>query len=197
MHRLFATIFLVCSISCTTQLLSPDELKSYALDPGNGLVQRVDKGGLILEMCYKPKSLVLMQESQNVSDEKEKLTFEKRIEKLDYFVLFISKGGREIESNYVTDSNAFKEVVDYLSFNIADDLFMICEGDTVFALDAAYARSFSISKATSIMAVFDSDLVKSDKNATVYFDDKHFGTGLNAFEFKNKNIQLIPDLKTK
>lgn len=193
--RIYILLLLTGLASCQAAMLTEEELQQYSLDPENGLLQRIEKQNTVLEMYYKPTDLIVAQELKGVTDVNERKKTAARLDSLDYFVLRLSREGKEIETGYARNEEAFNKVIDYLSFNMAPDVFMVCQKDTLTALDVVYARTFGSKDATSVMAVFNSNLKNNKADAKVFFDDPLFGTGLNQFEFRNKDIQKIPNLK--
>jgi hypothetical protein len=119
---------------------------------------------------------------------------ESQYDSLDYFILRLSKNGKEIENGFVSNSERFSNVVSYLSSSLAERVYLVLDRDTIPALDAMYARTFGATTATQVMLIFKSNLVHQDGNVKLVYDDNFFGTGLNEFQFDVKNIKRIPRL---
>lgn len=193
--RYILFLLLVGMLSCRPKQISLLELQQYPLDPQHGLIKSVDKGNTVLEMYYKPKDLILAQELDGVTSPGEQASIRKRLDSLDYFVLRLSRNGQQIENGYVSVPETHVKVVNYLSYNMAENLYMICGKDTLSVLDIAYAPTFGATAATNVMAVFKSNLKQSGASPTICFDDTVLGTGLTEFEFKNTDISNTPTLK--
>jgi hypothetical protein len=181
--------------ACKPKTISLDDLKKYPMDADNGLIQKIEKGDIVLEMYYKPKELIIAQQLTGVVDAEERNKITHQFDSLDYFVLRLSRKGNEIENSFAGDQQQFTEVVNYLSYEIAQNFSLTCGADTLAVLDAVYARTFGSATATSVMAVFQSNLTHRGEDAKVYFNDKRFGTGLSEFVFESDKIQSIPTLK--
>ena len=194
--KLFYTLlFFTILIGCGRKSITDKELLDYALDADNGLLQREEKSNTVLEMYYKPKELVMKQELLGISDAKTIADVTARFDSLDYFVLRLARAGKEIETSYASDPQRFNDVINYLSYYMAEDLSLINDRDTVPVLDIVYVRGFGATDATSVMAVFNSKLKTKDGIAKVVFNDQKLGTGLNEFEFNTDDIKNIPSLK--
>ena len=200
MKKVFTGLVIAISLECLAwgcraKWLSEADMKKYPNDPANGLMQRVEKGEFLLEMCYRPKDLIVSQDLDDPKDITRRKETLQRLDSMDYFVLRLSRDGHEIETDFATDDERFNEVINYLSFYISRDIFMVHEKDTIRLADLGYARTFGSDRATSLLAVFKSNLKSKKGNTSIYFDDAMLGTGLSEFEFKIKDIKDIPQLK--
>lgn len=187
--------FLCLLIGCASKSLTENELKQYPLNPEHGLIQRIEKGDIVLEMYYKPKDLLLSQELHGVNNLLARNEAKRRLDSMDYFVLRLSSDHHEIETGYSRDPAKFNEVINYLSFDMGKDIRLICGHDSLPPIGVVYVRSFGSASTTSVMVAFKSYLDKrSNATAVCDFDDSEFGTGLNKFEFEINRIRQIPTL---
>ncbi|MBA4056947.1 MAG: hypothetical protein C0490_19690, partial [Marivirga sp.] len=113
---------------------------------------------------------------------------------LNYFILHFSRNGKEIESAFVSDPANFKKIIDYLSFDLRNNIFLIRGSDTTQALDVVYARTFGGSEGTSVLAVFSENLKETGSTIKVCLDDTMLGLGLTEFEFDVNDIKNTPNL---
>lgn len=193
MIRLFILLTLIF-YRCNPDSISEDELKKYITNPSNGLIKKIDKGDIVLEMLYKPDDLILLQELDDIQDHDERLLAIAKYDSLDYFILTIAKQGQEIESSYV-NSGQFVEVINYLGGGISEDISLLIGDESNKVLSVAYVGSFGMANKTQVMCVFNSFLLSKHGKASIHFDDSILGTGLNIFEFSIDQIKKTPRLK--
>jgi hypothetical protein len=179
---------------CTDRYISRDELKAYPLNVKNGVIKSIDKSGIQIDAYYRSKDLIIAQELTPPVADTDLNKIESQYDSLDYFILRLSKNGKEIENGFVSNSERFSNVVSYLSSSLAERVYLVLDRDTIPALDAMYARTFGATTATQVMLIFKSNLVHQDGNVKLVYDDNFFGTGLNEFQFDVKNIKRIPRL---
>ena len=179
------------------QIVSEQELKDYILDPEHGLRKQKKKNEVDIEVIYRPTDLILAQQLDGITDEKERSSTIKNFDTLSYFVIKLSRKGQEVENTYVSDNDKFVRVTNYLSSAIAGNIRMIIEKDTLSALDAVYTRMYGAASATSVMAVFNTDVRKKNGTLKFFLDDTELGLGQNEFEFDLSDIKKTPTLNLK
>lgn len=175
-------------------ILSEQGLRDYVMEPENGLRKHCEKNGIDVEVIYRPTELILAQQLQGLTDQQERIRTIRNFDSLSYFVVKFSRNGKEVENRYARDPEEFLRVTNYLSSGIAKDICLILSTDTLFALDAVYARMYGAATATSVMAVFDADLKEKSGIITFCLDDTELGIGRNSFDFDLSDIKKAPTL---
>lgn len=191
---LFLILIGVAFSNCADSYISKDDLKAYPLSVKNGLIKSIDKSGIQIDVYYRPKDLIIAQELTLPVNETKINTIETQYDSLDYFMLRLSKNGKEMESSFAGNPERLSEVVSYLSSSIADRVYMVLEQDTISTLDAIYDRTFGATTTTQIMLIFKSNLKDQNGEVKLFYDDNFFGTGLCEFHFDIKRIKRIPRL---
>jgi hypothetical protein len=194
--RAFTTIFLLAFLLACGQkqlILSQEELMKHVLNPENGLSASIDKEGVKLVMHYRPKDLIIHQ-NLSQSNRTEIDSLRKALADYEYFILGLSKEGREIESSYASDPARYNSVIQYLNSGITENIHMINERDTVDLYEALYIPHFGSSNTTSMLLIFKEGFVKDDDQIKIVFDDPIFGTGKTAFAFEVNNLTHAPNL---
>ena len=195
MHKIAVFVFVVMLGSCTKDNVTVPELKAYLTDEKNGLTKTISKEGVTVEVTYRPTDLVWANELVKTKDKELQNEIQKTYDSLIYFVFNFSRNGSEIENRYVSDPAKFTNVINYLSYDIDQDLYIVVGKDTTQALDVVFSRSFGGANATNLMAVFGgTDLTNTNKDLKVLFNDTMFGLGSNQFEFKINDIKNTPSL---
>ncbi|HEY8936107.1 MAG TPA: hypothetical protein VIM65_12835 [Cyclobacteriaceae bacterium] len=180
--------------ACSGKRVSEQELKSYILNDENGLHKNRKINDIDIDVFYRPAELVWIKDLEEISDPVKREAQQEAIDTLSYFMFHFSRNGKEIENAYVSNSSEFTSVINYLSFDIANDIHIISGSDTTDALDVMYARTFGGMGSTGVMAIFNKDVRKNNKNIKVYFDDSVFGTGNSEFDFLIDDIKKTPTL---
>ncbi len=194
LHRaiFILSLYLLATACSPNKIVSEADLKQYITDEEHGLHKQVTKNDTEIEVFYRPAEMVWKNDLE--SDPEKKRQQLRQIDSLSYFIFHFSRKGKEIENGYVSNPDQFKAVVDYLSFEIYNDLFLLQGKDTVWATDAVYTRTFGSSRGTSVMAVFKANLKNSNGEIKLCFDDKTLGIGLTEFEFDIRDIKNTPTL---
>lgn len=182
------------SVSCSTKEMSVAELNRYILEEKNGLIKKISKNGVELEVLFRPSRLVAAQQLTGITDVTERHKIKSEFDTLNYFVLHLSRKGAEIENSFVSTPSQFTELIDYLSFGVSRDIYLVIGRDTVRALDAVYARTFGSADATSVIVVFGGGALKKNGDPIFCFDDSVVGTGLTKFPFKKDDLEEVPTL---
>ena len=172
--------------------LTPKELISYVNNPDNGLVQEKKINSTQLKLAYKPYRLLAYQEIQAedslIKEKKEKIL--NKYCNQHYFVLSISKNGKEILNN-AANQQKFSQLVNQLAFEIGQKVVLTtAERDTIQLLDFHYPRMYGMASSTDILFVFE----KKKKNTdylTFYLDEIGLKTGKTQFKIFTRNIEKV------
>lgn len=187
---LFAIFLLV---GCRDRsFVSEKELLEYVMDEANGLKKISRNGSVEIEVIYKPNDLIKRTESKDIKDDDEWVDQLKRFDSLSYFIVRISKGGKEIENAFFQDRD---KVIQYLKTGIISDIYLVIDMDTIAAFDVAYTPMFGAGDATSLLAVFDVDLKSSENDVTFCLNAAEGLFGRHRFSFSSTSIKEIPVLK--
>jgi hypothetical protein len=180
-------------LSCNPKPLSREALNAYVLDVENGLRKIIEKNGVKLDLSYRPKDLVIAQEvASNDPDQWKAVSL--RLDSLDYFILRLSRNGKEIETSYAGVPAAYTSVISYLSDGIAHDIQLKVQGQVIPLESVAFVPSFGSSNTTSLLLIFKSNLKTRSGDILLIFNDQKFGTGLNEFSFENQPVKNVPGL---
>jgi len=174
--------------------VSIDELKAYASNSESGLLKSATMGDIKIELVYRPKELILIQEAAPGTTEWSTLLT--RLDSLDYFVLRLSRNGKEIEENYNKNVERFERIMTYLGEGISGDIVLLSGEERIEPEQLLYVPSFGSSDATSILIVFKSYLSKRDGKFKVIFNGTALRMGSHEFEYAIRSIKALPSLET-
>lgn len=195
MRELFTVLILLSMVGCRPEFLSEQELKAYVLKPRHGLIKRVEKGNLTLELLYKPSDLVSFQEMEDINNENERQRIKAQYDSMSYFILRLSRAGQEIENAFAEDPIKFNKVINYLNEDIGKDIYLQGENGKIPPATIAYARNYGINDATQVLIVFQQQIHNLKSPIKIFYNDNFLGTGLNQFTFEPNDIVNTPSLK--
>lgn len=190
---LFFSILLIFSTSCEKpQSLPPKELNKYVLAPENGLAISHKMGDFEITAAYRPTDIMIAQELDFTDPNKDSTIKRLRSKYSDnyYFLLALSKDGKEALHQIGTDQ--YSQLVQRLSFQMADYVFITSGNDTLKVADYILDRTFGMATATNMLFAFKKkDSLKAD---WLQFNLKEFGLGIGStrFRFKKQDLEDIP-----
>lgn len=187
--------FMQILVGCNKSQISKGELQSYIMDESNGLYKKIEKGTSSIEVIYKPHDLILEQEIEDkVCSAHHVDSIKNKLNELDYFTLKLSTDGKDQTNRYAGDPVRFNRVLDYLSFQIGNDVRLVHKTDTIPVHDFMYFQGYGINNASEILLVFKSGLKQKEGSFQFLYQDDFFQAGLNEFEFQTQSIKDIPQM---
>ncbi len=194
MKQLLLILFLISLLGCN-KIVSKQELLTYISDPSNGLQKKEQKNGCDIEAVYRPADLIVFQEIKGTSFSSPQIDSMKNYyQEFSYFLLRLSRDGKEITIPYASDPVKFNQVNDYLGFTIGKDVYLIQDHDTVKVHDFIHTRTFGSSPSSDVLFAFKIDLKKRNEQVRLIFDDHQFGLGFNEFLFEARDIKSAPSI---
>lgn len=166
--------------------LSKEELRTYILDPENGLCREKTISGLKFQLVYFPASL---SQSYN-SNSKNSGTSD-----YDYFILKI-KSGQQNRSPLKTRSKSEKEYMNrlyYAQTQMKNDFIVRCGEKKYPCLSLEYEDDHNLAGEMKVIIAFRK--MHSENDIVIEYEDNLFGQGIINFKFNNRTLTNIPDLK--
>src|SRR5258706_7487689 len=100
-------------LSGCNKTASRQGLLAYTFDPDHGLYQKLEKDGAIIEVIYRPSDLILYQQLKGeVKSAAQVDSMKSYYRSMDYFLLRLSRNGKEITIPYAGDPSKFNQVND-------------------------------------------------------------------------------------
>jgi hypothetical protein len=195
-NTLFFLVVAVGLLACADNTVrTVDELRAYTLDKEHGLHIESEQKSVAIDVLYKPKDFVVFQEIEDRSFTTEQVdSVSQAFRHYDYFVLDLTRNGKEIVNSFADDPAMFQRAVNYFSYDVGKDIRLIVDHDTLPVADFIYARSYSIGKGASIQVGFKSELSAKSGKAHLQWLDMMCGSGLHNFEFNISDIKDTPKL---
>ncbi len=185
--------------SCTPKHLSEDELKAYVAERED-LSKSMRPKGYRVTVTYRPTDLLIAQElgGEFAVNTEELTRLQKKYEPWYYFILSLSKDGKEALYGAGSGYDQFSDMVQTLSFRMAGYVNMTTAGkDTIEVADYVFPRTYGMGGSTDLMFVFNKEETLDDE--WVQFNMKEFGMGLGnqTFRFKGEDLENVPKLNFK
>lgn len=199
-------LFFLClflSVSCTD---TPKTLKAYKkwfYNAENQFIQEKKIGMLTLNAIYTPTAYLVAKElddgKQYTADEIEKIRHDYEGGK-NFILQIVVDMEQDVEGDallkkQVRSLDEWRTLIEKLSFHMKDNLRLIEGKDTIVPSMYHFERGYELGQVQRFIVSFPSD--KEDEDMILMFDDEHFDTGRNYFDFSDiKDIPTLPiDIK--
>jgi hypothetical protein len=176
--------------------LSEVELSRFILDESNGLVKEINTNGFLLKIHYRPTDLMVAQEMRTVTTPSVKAIEEarKKYKGHYYFILSLSKEGKEVLSPAAQGMVGFSDLLQTLSFRMAEKVNLTTAKDTIFVADYIYNRTFGMSASTDLLFVFDKAKAKGQEFIQLNLDEFGLGIGSKSVRFDIDKLENSPKI---
>jgi hypothetical protein len=186
------------AISCTPKYLSEEDLKKYVLNSENGLTKELTVDDFRISATYRPTDLWVAQELGSSTDSTQIEKLKEKYGSHYYFVLGLSKNGREAIQAATMPQMQFSELLQIISFRMDSYVNMTtAQLDTIPLAAFTYTRSFGLGGSNDILLVFDKK--KTEKQDWVQINLAEFGLGLGrqSMRFKCQDLEIAPKIDFK
>lgn len=192
----FSSLLLLGSCKPST-VSSEKELIKFVQDEDNGLKKKVTAGELEITLTYRPTDLLVAQEVGDAPTAEKIATARKKYSSHYYFILSLSKGGRE--ALHQTDNfEQYSELVQKLSFRLPEFANMTTAAqDTIPVADFILNRTYGLASSTDLLVVFNKE--KASGKEWVQFNLNEFGmnTGNARQRFLVRDLEGCPTISFK
>ena len=108
------------------------------------------------------------------------------------FTLALAAGGQEIENQYVAQAARYTRVLQYLNYDIAQDVYLRLPGrpDSVAANAASYQRQYGLTGRSAVLLVFPVPDQQLRRGCRVTFRGEQLGAGTRQFDFSAHALRL-------
>ncbi len=176
------------------------EYVNWVHDKENGLKLERNMGQYKFSLQYKPSDYMALKEtgdfnmSQNILDEKSK-----NYDDYYFFTFTIADTiGREeiLKSNIRQEGDYFRRI-EYFSFGMQKDLFLIEGRDTVPCIMYNYERVYGLAPEANFTIGFAKKKKYRHLDHVFVFEDKEFGLGIIKMKLKADQLRYVPSLTMK
>lgn len=193
-----AIIFLMFVLVSCDQELDPIQYVHWVEEPDHGL--RVEKtlGSYKFIAQYKPLEYIIAMEERkkvlprNLVDERK----EQLADEMDYFNFQIAPTNQKANILLSTARNEqdYYELLDYMSYHLKQDFYLLDGRDTLPCQLYQFARSYDMSPNLDFVLAFEK---RANKDRLLVYDDKVLNTGVVKIKIAQQNIDVQPKLKTR
>ena len=191
----------VMVFSCTSHTVTVSELQEYIQQPEHGLAQAVEDQEHQVSMTYKPIDIVITQHYKD--DIRQGFididSIRKELSQYIFFTLRISYRKQEIEQKYVANSGAYQQAVQYISSELAKDIYLkiLYKDKSLPVTDYAYVHTYGMTEASSVLIAFQRSDIVDEEHFTIQVEGSKLGFNIPPFSFQTKNIEQIPHIDFK
>lgn len=192
---LLSSILVLLLSACTKPSMSEQELKAYITNEKNGLVQH-SANNLVEATCYyRPVELIIAQKLAGENSSLQTIDSMRQAHAaLHFFVLHVSRNGKELETYFASDPSQYNAVLTYLNSSIYQDLKLVTKKGVINPVQTIYTPALGASNHTSIMVVFDTTGEEVGSEWRLSWSDTLFSSGDHSFTYQLRDINAIPTL---
>jgi hypothetical protein len=177
-------------------VMQPREFAKWVDNEQHDLKHEKVIGEMKYSIRFNPASYMAMIELKN-----EDITSEKWSEALshysdmEYYKFTIEMPGAsgELMQQNLSSSQEYTQRLEYYSFAFANDIKMVCNGDTIPCGLSHFERTFNVAPKTSFLIAFTKQ--SSDMERTLIINDRVFGKGRIKFLFTPSDLNNHPKVQ--
>jgi hypothetical protein len=198
-HLVWLAAFTVALLlyGCTPEYLSETELKKFLLDEGNGLRKSIKHDDYEATVIFRPSDLLVLQElkSKSVLDSSQLNLLQKKYYNQYYFILTLSKNGREAVTPSTVPTDAFSDVLQNVSFRMGEFVnATTVKQDTIPLKDFLYNRTFGMGSGSEVLLVFDKQKAINSEWVQINLGELGLGIGTQHFRFEKARLDNAPKI---
>lgn len=195
-HGWLNIALLLAFSSCAKQKVSEEELKKYIRDVDNGLRQSITVGEFNVEATYQPTDLFVLRElGSSIADTATINKWYKKYGGHYYFILSISKNGKEAVSPTQMPYDHFSDLLQTVSFRMGEYTNMTTSRqDTIPLADFIYNRTFGMATGSDILMVFDKKETADADWVQINLKELGLGLGTQNFRFDKDKLDEAPEI---
>lgn len=189
------TILLMACLSlfaCTKKKLGSEAYLKYVEDKNNGLQVSKDIKDIRYSVQYKPAQYILLKERVAESNAND-------LAGMQYYTLQYSlvDKSKDIMRAHIEKQNEYYERVNYFSFGLQNDIYVVEDKDTLDCKLFNYVRSYGLSPMADFVLGFNETPGKETSDKTFVIEDNIFGGGIIKLKINQEDILNIPELTKK
>ena len=199
MKFFFLTLLITgfCISSCSvSEFDSAEKLNEYVASPDHNLSQKAEVSGYHIMVTYRPTDLLVDQEIGNEPYNPSSVeSLRRKYSNYYYFILSLSKDGKEALHQVEGGMEQYSELVQTLSFRMNEYVTLTTSAqDTIPVGDFMLNRTYGLSRSTDLLFVFNKE--KAKEKDWVQFNLNEFGLGVGSqrFRFKTKDLEDVPKI---
>jgi hypothetical protein len=193
--KIFA-FFFIClfAMSCTKKKLNKKDYLQYIENEDNGLRASRIMGDVKYTLQYKPIDYVLLKENNSNAQQTAV-----DLKGMQYYTLSYSlvKNDKDILRYDLSEENEYYQRVNYFSYGLQNDLYLVDGSDTLLCKLFNYVRSYGLSPRVDVVIGFNTTPKKAIEEKQLVLEDKMFNGGIIKLKVTKKDLENIPELIEK
>jgi len=195
---ILVAVMLVSLCSCgRPEYLSVDELKRFIMDVDNGLVKTIASGSFEMKVMYRPTDLMVLQQVGDASAQAASEKIQMAREKFGayyYFVVRFSESGHDVLDPGARGLNGFSDLMQTVSFRMAEYVSLSTPKDTIAVADYVYDRAYGMGQGTEVLFVFDKSKTAGQEWIDLNVNEFGLGTGKQTVRFNVQDLEAAPKI---
>lgn len=190
----------VCGLmfsSCFQKALTPREYFNWAKTSESGLKQSHAGKGVVFELQFRPKDLMIANEIKNgVIAESDCARRQSELGNLAYFLLKIESGEQDLLMHNIADEQEYVRRVNYYSLDFQQDIIAVAGTDTIPCVLYQFENAYGITPYINISLAFPREFMEAnrDKDVEIMINDQVFGNGIMKFNYTENAFHDLPEL---
>lgn len=183
-------VFSLLVFSCAKKKMTAIDYMRYVENEDNGLKVSKNIGEVNYTIQFKPVEYILLKENR-ANDPKEK-----EIDGMQYYTLSFSlkKSDKDILRHDLREQNEYYERVNYFSYGLQNDIYLVEGTDTLKCNLFNYVRSYGLSPRADFILGFNKTGKNMIQDKLVVVEDKVFEGGIIKLKISEKDLENIPEL---
>lgn len=185
------------SLSNTKTELPLEEFVKWVGDKQNDLSKSKEISEMKYHLTYVPKECMAFLELKDEAYTPEQFNNSLNSYKtMSYFNFRIElKDGKgELLKYNLTSPQQYTERINYVSFGMQKDIFLVQEKDTLLPGLYHFERIFDVAPFTTVMLAFDNEKFDPEKEFTIVYNDRLFNKGYIKYNYQPKQLIDLPNL---
>ncbi len=192
------TFILFFVTGCTKGLVTESELSKYVSDEDNGLTKSIQVGPTEISVSAQPNDLLVARELRGIASPSslELLKAKAKYEGQYYFILRLSREGKEVVTPAEAGLASFSELLQTLSFEMGDKVNVITSSrDTLHVADYVYNRTFGSATSSDLLFAFKkASTLERVGHLELNLEEFGLGTGSQVFRFEIDDLNDAPQI---
>lgn len=185
-------VFTALEVSCTKQKIQTADYLNYIENKSNGLKVSKNIGEIDYTVQYKPLEYILLKENKNEDQQKRK----EDLQGMQYYTLSYSlvNSRKDILKAGLNAKEDYYERVNYFSFGLQNDIYLVDGRDTMDCKLFNYVRSYGLSPKADFIMAFETNKDQTPHDKLIVIEDKIYGGGIIKLKIEKDDINNVPEL---
>lgn len=185
------------SLSNTKTELPLEQFVKWVGEKDHDLSKTKDISEMSYHLSYMPKECMAYMELNKPNYTNEELeAVLNHYKEMTYFNFRIElkQAQGEILKYNLTSAQQYNERINYVSFQMQNDIYLVQGNDTLIPGLYHFERTFDVAPFMTVMLAFDNKKFNPEDEFTIVYNDKLFNKGFIKYNYKPKQLIDLPNL---